>query len=363
MKDNYKIDVLKDLYAHSHCSILFTDYDYNISWANNNEYKNLKNCAKLLDKSNKEILESGEYNTRINGKVFTYTLINHPSINDGMYVIEISDKDILLTFLNVPDFFEFLDNKIATIRESVSEIVSVSNILDNCLEENYLYEERKYLNHNINSCFKMLRSVMNILEIARYTDAKKSFFDVKIIDASRNINSFLESCRSILRNTGLIIRAEIEPELYIKTDLDRFMSLLIATFTHILKNRAEGDVIAYKVNRNDDYIIINIVTESLGLGESNETTKSEHKPRRTLFSYDDYLDSEERVISCYCNEFDASFISSYDKEERGFHSLRMRACDENNTNISLNSPATEALSNRFSKFHIALSQIVNYKFY
>ena len=122
-------------------------------------------------------------------------------------------------------------------------------------------------------------------------------------------------------------------------------------------------MIAYKVNRNDDYIIINIVTESLGLGESNETTKSEHKPRRTLFSYDDYLDSEERVISCYCNEFDASFISSYDKEERGFHSLRMRACDENNTNISLNSPATEALSNRFSKFHIALSQIVNYKFY
>ncbi len=363
MENNHKIDVLKDLYNYSNRVVLFTDYNFNVNWTNSDEYKNVDNCAKLLNRNNNEILESGEYNTKINGLTFSYKLIKYPNINDGIYIVEISDKDILFTFINFPELFDFLDNKIATIRESVFEIVTSNNILDNCLEENYLYDERKYLNLNVNSCFKMLRSVMNILEIARYADCKKNLIELKKVDASKNINSFLESCRSILRSSSLIIKGEIEPELFIKTDLDRFMSVLIATFIYVMKNQYESDVIIYKVNRVGGYIVITMLTESLGSGESSEALIDERKARHNVFSEGNSLDSEERVISCYCNEFDATFISSYDKEHGDMYSFRMKACDENNSNINLNSPATEALNNRFSKFHIALSQIVNYKFY
>lgn len=358
MSDNEKIDILKDLYNYSNRAVLFTDYDYNVIWTNNDEYKIINNCAKLLNKDGKEKLESGEYNTKINGQTFSYKLINYPNLYAGVYIIEISDKDILLSFLNITEFYEFLNNKIAKIRETVFEIVTANNILDNCLEENFLYDERKYLNISVNSCFKMLRSVMNILEIARYTESKRSLIDVKKVDASKNINSFLDSCKSILRNSNIIIKSEIEPDLYIKTDLDRFMSVLIATFMHVVKNQIETDVIIYNVRRNGNYIVIKIETESLGSAESTE-----YKARCSFFTNDDYLDSEERIIAFYCKEFDSSFITSYDKEERAIYSLRMRACDENNGNINLKSPATEAFDNRFSKFHIALSQIVNYKFY
>ena len=48
------------------------------------------------------------------------------------------------------------------------------------------------------------------------------------------------------------------------------MSVLIATFMHVVKNQIETDVIIYNVRRNGNYIVIKIETESLGSAESTE---------------------------------------------------------------------------------------------
>lgn len=359
-KNRSNIEVLKDLYSYSDKNVFITDYDYNVIWTNaDNDY--IASGINSLKSRNNGQKKSGEYEMPVNGLKYKYNLINYPNIDDGIYIIEVDKYDLIFSFLNCPEIYELVSDKTGAIRESIFEIVTSNNIINTCLEENMLYNEQKYLNLSVNSCFKLLRVMMNISELVNYTDKRKELLDCRKTDVSKDVNDFAELCKSILRYSNIIIKHEVEPDLFIVTDVERFSAMLVSFLIYAVKMEERCDVVIIKLYGTEKNVVLSITFDSLGTDENSKEIELSNRNEKEQDVCT--VDSYERIIKCYCEMFDSSYMHSTNKNKMSVFTLRMPKADEESYPINLNSPSVDALTNRFSKFHIALSELTKYRFY
>jgi hypothetical protein len=321
-------------------------------WCNNPELtsdtENLRKQGFFLNESLP--LKSGIYSLKKDGGVFTCRVINYSEYE--MYVLQIEKSDVLSSFIRNEPVQEFLINQSGTVRQAVTGITVSGNMLQKILEQSELYSEEKYLEVIMGNCYKLLRSVMNTNELIRYSDGS---IERKHIDVSRVINEFSAVCREIL-SPGITLKHTVEKNLFITADPERFTTCLLSMVVFVNGKDPLNDLIFLSCEKIGQWVSITIKSKRSGKEYENRNFS-----RQSLL-YDNGVDSDVSVIESFCQEFGGTFFTSAEGEGKSC-SIKLPFCSDNPEAAEFNSSISPYPTEKFSKYHIALSDIVDILYY
>lgn len=350
------IENLKDLFKFSSENVIITDYDFNILWNNKSEDFFLINgltCKELFQGENLP-LKSGEYNVKHNGLIFSCRIINYPECENGVYVIQTDGEDIMFSFIKCSGIKEFLINQAGAVRQAVTGITFSSNMLHKVLEESDLYSDHKYLDITMGNCYKLLKTVVNTTELIRYTDGS---IVMKKIDVSAVLREFTKKCSEILKR-NIEIRMEIEDELYIKADLERFVSCLLSLTVLVNGKDPENNIIIFNAERIGGFVSITVKSDRSGF-DGNARVFA-----RTPELYEgDAVDSDLFVVSRFCKTFNGTLFVSGSSNDLKCFSLKFPYCDDVEPIAELSASVRPYPEDKFSKYFIVLSEIADVFYY
>lgn len=353
---NNNIEVLKNLFKYSSESVFITDYEFNVLWCNKDNKLSVlsgMSCRDLFCNEHMP-LKSGEYHVKYNGLIFCCHVINYPECENGVYVIQSNDDDVMFSFIKCKGIREFLMNQSSIIRQAVTAITFSSNMLHNVLDEADLYSDHKYLDITMGNCYKLLKTVVNTNELIRYTDGSLKY---EKINLSAVIEEFVKNCKQILGD-NIEIRPEVAEELYIKADTERLISCLLSLVVLVNGRNPENNIIIFTAEKIGDYVSITAKAESSGLDSGSRTFGRDAE----LYKGDE-VDSDLFVVSRFCRTFGGTLYISGGSDEKRCFSMRFPFCDTPDDTAKLNSGVRPYPNDKFSKYHIALSDIADIFYY
>ena len=308
------IEFLKNLFSYSSDNVYISDYNLNLLWYSRQNTLPENHSINLKELFTKEQLplSSGEYFIKHNGLSYSCHVINYPECENGVYVIQTSSDDVMLSFIKSQTVQQFLMNCASDIRQAITGITFASNVLHKALDESDLFEEHKQLDITLGNCYKLMRTVFNMTEPMKY--AADMIVHEKI-NVSDLMAEFANNCRKII---GGSIKIE----------------------THI-----------------QDNLVITAGSEQNG----------SDLPKRT-FTHDEHLYKDDDVnydlltLSRFCRAFDGT-LYVFGGEKKKTFSIKLPFCDSPDAPIMLNSSVRPYPDDKFSVYHIMLSSIADIFYY
>ena len=352
--ENKNMEILKNVFAHSSDNVFFTDYEFNILWCNNSGFLPVLETLKSngLFRGESLPLKSGEYSLKCNGLTFLCRVINYPE--NELYVIMCNKDDALYSFIKCRTIQEFLINQAGAVRQAVTGITVSSNVLHRNLERAGLYTDSRYLDITIGNCYKLLRTVMNTTELIRYTDGS---LESKLIDVSSVIKEFTSVCRSII-GSKIKLKAESERKLFINADPERFITCLLSMVILVNGKNPLNNIICITAEKiGEDWVSITARSDRTGEEPINRTFSKFNE----LYSGDE-LNSDLFIINRFCQEFSGMFFTAGDEANRSC-SIKLPCSDNHDDIVEFNSSIRPYPTDKFSKYHIALSDIADIYYY
>ena len=147
----------------------------------------------------------------------------------------------MFSFIKCHGIQEFFINQAGAVRQAITGITLSSSSLHKALEEADLYSDQKYLDIIMGNCYKLLKTVANTTELIRYTDGS---IIIKKIDVSTVLKEFTKKCSEILER-NIEIRTEVQEDLYIKADMERFVSCLLSLAVLVNGKNPENNIILF----------------------------------------------------------------------------------------------------------------------
>ncbi len=344
------------LFACSSDRVIITDYDFNILWRNKNEeIFSLcdENCAAFFENETLP-LNSGLYFIKHNGLFFECRVINYPDCENGVYVIQVSADDVMLSLIKCQSVREMLENQSSSLREAVAGISISSDVLRGALDKSELKSEQKYIDITIGNCCKLLKTSSNFNELIRYIDGS---IERRKIDLSAVVRKFAEKSNNVLKGK-VTIKTNIREELYINADLDRLEAFLISLVVVVNDEDTENNIITITLERMTDKRIgdaVSITVAPDGNGTDNITrTFSEH-----IDMYNgDESNSDLIIVNRFCKTFDGTLIIFESSDKKRSFNVKFPFYDSFDNSIRLNTASLSYQDNRFSKYNIKYSKII-----
>ena len=353
---NNIIENLKDLFKYSSENVVITDYDFNILWSNKSEDYFLfggKSCRELFQ--NEQLpLKSGEYNVKQNGLTFACRIINYPDCENGIYVIQTDEEDIMFSFIKCHGIQEFFINQAGAVRQAITGITLSSSSLHKALEEADLYSDQKYLDIIMGNCYKLLKTVANTTESIRYTDGS---IIIKKIDVSTVLKEFTKKCSEILER-NIEIRTEVQEDLYIKADMERFVSCLLSLAVLVNGKNPENNIILFNAEKIGRFVSITVKADRSGFDGSSRVFT-----RTSELYEEDAVDSDLFVVSRFCRTFNGTLFVSGSSDDLRCFSLKFPYCDDVEPIAELSSTVRPYPEDKFTNYHIKLSEIADVFYY
>lgn len=344
------------LFSCSSDRVIITDYDFNILWRNKSEeIFSLcnENCSAFFE--NEALpLKSGSYFIQYKGLFFECRVINYPDCENGVYVIQASVDDVVLSLIKCRSVREMLENQSSSLRDAVTGISISSERLRGILDKPELRSEQKYIDITIGNCCKLLKTSSNFNELIRYIDGS---IERKKIDLSAVVKKFAEKSNNVLSGK-VSINTNIREGLYINADLDRLEAFLISLVVVVNGGDEENNIITISLDRMTDGRIgdaVSITVTPDGNGTDNITrTFSEH-----IEMYEgDEANSDLIIINRFCKTFEGTLIIYEDRNKKRSFNVRFPFCDSFDSSIRLNTASLSYQDNRFSKYNIIYSKII-----
>lgn len=350
------VENLKDLFRHSSEIVLITDYDFNILWNNRSEENSVFSETALSELFQKERLplKSGEYTVRLRSQLITCRVINYPHSESGVYVIQTDGEDVMFSFIKRRGVKEFLMNQAGAVRQAVTGITFASNMLHKALDESDMYADHKYLDITMGNCYKLLKTASNTTELMRYDDGS---IENKKIDVSAILEEIVKKCSEILGGS-IEIRAEIQKDLYIKADMERFVACMLSLIILANDKNPENNIIILTAEK---------VMESVSI--TAKADRSGYSGSARVFSgisdlYDgDEVDSDLLVVKRFCNAFNGTLFISASAEDLKCLGMKFPYCDDTEPVAELSTFVRPYPEDKFTKYHIALSVIADVFYY
>lgn len=332
--------------------ILIMNYQLEIIWSKNLD--DIENIFKdtILDNihsyKEKDIcnLKSGCYCIPLSEYTnIKYELINSPQTEGGTLTFIVDKDDIFYeTFSNIK-LKEYIETLNYNLNEHIFLISLAMDSIYNTLQENDLYNEIDDVNTVMKNCHRILKYTYNSSEFLIYKSQK---FDIKTVDLSLVLREIIDNCKNILRIHQSSISELIEKNLFIKVDNERLNYFLITIFSMIYSPYNKFDIWAVKT---DDSIELCLTSTSLG----DNVSPQNNKFRKTIFSDGSYL------VKRFCKAFNVVFFHN-NFSDKNTIKLIFKYDDSEKHNLFLyNSPSI--ISNRFSKQHILLSDVMDFKYF
>lgn len=344
-----ELDTLKNIFSNSSENVFIMNYEFEILWYNKNELLNFfsgTTFKELLGKENK-ILESGEYFFTHNGLEFSGRIINYRE--QRLYVLQMSGDDVMFESIRSGAVREFFINQAAQVRQAVTGISFASNMLQKALDEAGMNHEEKLLDVTTGNCYKLLKSVLNTTELIRYTEDTSEAVKIDLTDALRE---FAEICRSIL-NGQIDIVLKADPELYIMADPERLTACLLSLTVLTGRHNAGCSVIMLDAERVGENVSITAAADTNG-GKTGKRVFSEFE---RLYESES-ADPDLFVVCRFCRRFGGTiFIADAPETDGKIYSLKFPFCNDPGGTTKFSSSAHSYHEDKFSKYHIALSDI------
>ncbi len=353
--NNDSIESLKNLFSYSPENVVFLDYDLKPIWCNN---QNLLPAMENLSpdsflEGNSLPLKSGDYNFKCNGITFLCKVINYEEC--GLYVVQLSADEAFYSFVKCLTVQKFLINQAGAVRQAVTGITASSNMLHKAIESGEVSRESdKYLDITMGNCYKLLRTVMNTTELIRYAD---NSIESKAVEASSVLEEFAAVCMSVLPRT-VKIKLDALDTLYINVDPERFTTCLLSMIVYVCGSIGGSVNISITAKRIDEWVSITVKSE-----QSEEYSDE----RRTFSRFDelyseDELNSDLFVINRFCRTFGGILFTACDSNGKSC-SIKLPVSENEPESGELSSFVKPYPSDRFSKYHIALSEIADIFYY
>lgn len=346
---NKEVEILKDLFLHSSENVFILNYDFKILWSNNTDGISIFSGVSINELFSGELLplKSGEYFIKFDGLEFMCRVINYEKMN--LYVLQMSEDDVMFSYIKCSVVKEFLTNQAAAVRQSVTGIAFAGNMLQKVFDEENLQENKKYLDITMGNCYKLLKSVLNTTELIRYTD---NTIENRRINLTSALESFTGICRNILKGQ-IDVFLKSQPEIYIKADPDRLTACLLSLTVLVGRQNPGIGYIMFNAERVGDFISITVSSDN-----------PDDKPVHRVFSefnklyQEESVDSDLFVVKRFCCTFGGTLFIAEGKENSGkSYSLKFPFCRAGEGIAEFSSSVLSYHEDRFSKYHIALSDI------
>lgn len=344
-----ELDTLKNIFSHSSENVFILNYDFETLWYNKTELMNFFSGVTFKELFGKEnrILESGEYFFTYNGLEFSSRIINYKE--QQLYVIQMSGDDVMYASIKCGAVREFFANQAAQVRQAVTGISCSVNMLHKALDEAGMQDKEELLDITAGNCYKLLKSVLNTTELIRYTEDSIDAVKINLTDA---LEEFADICRKILKGQiELVLKAA--PELYIKADSERLTACLLSLT--VLTGRHNPDCHTIMINAEKIGESVSITAAAKTDGEKAE--KKVFSELERLYEKET-ADSDLFVVCRFCRTFGGTiFIADAPETGGKMYSLKFPFFNGSGENTKFSSPAQSYRSDKFSKYHIALSDI------
>lgn len=346
---NKEVEILKSLFLHSSENVFILNYEFQILWSNKADADVFFSGISVGELFSKEVkpLKSGEYFIVFDGLEFMCRIINYEERN--LYVMQMSGDDVMFSYIKCNVVKEFLTNQAAAVRQAVTGIAFAGNMLQKVFDEENMRDSKKYLDITMGNCYKLLKSVLNTTELIRYTD---NTIEYRRINLTTALESFTGICRNILKGQ-IDVFLKIQPELYIKADPERLTACLLSLTVLVGRHNPGAGYIRFDAERLGDFVSVTVSSD-------NPEDKTVHKVFSELNRLygEDSVDSDLFVVKRFCCTFGGTLFVAEGKDNGSkTYSIKFPFCRAGESIAEFSSSVLSYHEDRFSKYHIALSDI------
>ena len=345
---NNELEIIKKIFSHSDDYVFILNHSFEILWNNKEDCPNFFNTQALsqIAEERKTSLESGDYPIYYNGLEFSVKLINYSEA--GLYVIQMNGDDIISSIMRHKSVRNFLSNQEAQIRESIVGIAFAGDKLRKQLDECGLKEGERFADIATGNCYKLLRAFLGTNELIKYREEPTE--PVKI-ELSSMLEGFADICARVVNGRIKFNCRVASHELYIKADAERLTTCLLELMLLTCRNSKTTESVTISADKINDSISLTFFSDCV----KEEPVRSMFSKLEKLYK-DSASDPDLVVINKFCTQFGASlFVADIPEKESKSYSLCFPVCYDDG--IIVKSPKTSVTTDRFSKFHIALSEI------
>ncbi len=364
-----KLKILSSVYSNVKTTkMMVTDENYKILWSNDNFLSDNMNGKTLKDFLPEEYKNAVSENVIIPVTIanFNYTINVLPISNDekeieGYLIRLITIKEITDHQLN-KDISESDIEFFSQIRTQVSGIISIATIIHDTLERAELYDELKYLNHQVNYCYKLLALTLNKSEVAKYSFGLHNIVKVNL---KTFLNDIIFIIKTLLRGSDVEFIFNCSSDMYIDVDTDRLVVMLLNLIINgIQYNISEKKKIVLEAKKSGESITLSVSDN--GQGMSNQQISEIFDK----FSFSPMLEPFKQkigygyyIVNYFCKTFKSTVLITSTVNSGTTVSVKIPQSNSEQLPLYLESKTAEYLSNRFSNIYIALSQITNINFF
>ena len=364
-----KLRLLSSVYENAHTTkIIITDEDFSILWSNDNFFINsieTKSIKKyILQQTKTKITENVILPLSIKNLNYTLNIIPvfEEKVVTGYLIRLVTVKELTDHQVN-KDFAENQLEFFSSIRTQISGIISIATFIHDTLERAELYEDLKYLNYQVNYCYRLLALTLNRSEVAKYSFGLHNIVKVNL---KSFINDIIFIIKTLLRSSDVNFTYNCENDAYVDVDTDRLVVMILNLIINAVQyNISEKKEIKLDIKSNDDTVTISVTDNGQGMTSdqiseifSKFTSSQYETPFRPKVVYGYY------IVNYFCKTFNSKVIINSNINVGTTVSIKMPISKKNDQSpMYLESKTAEYLSNRFSNMYIALSQITDIHFF
>ena len=366
--DDSLIQSFSSIYAKTDVPIMLTDSDFKIIWKNDNS------VLSKLDENDLSMYISNphpydnNFSVNVNlqglGVVLNATKIGDEGTTTGFIIRAVTAGEVF----NMVSKREFLYQQMelcSDIRAFVSGLLSTITLMHSIIERHEMYEEVALLNKQINYCYKILASLANPVELSKYS---YNLFNISRINLRTFISEIVAYISSILRNKDISVSFSCNEDVYIKTDPERFMVMLLNLIINAIQyNISEQKTVDISLKKSGNHAILTVRDNGLGLIEEKI------KPYFSSDFIHDILWNENYAINhvvghglvilgFYCKTFGCTRYFSGKENEGTTVSLKMDICESDDFPTYANARTVDYMTNRFSSLYVLLSKVCEIKY-
>ncbi|GEM_PF-7013744 len=353
-----KLEIMKECYSLISEFTFFLDKDFDMIWYNSSSQFPKECQMSCVDyialKIKKASGESGVFFDKCNNRDFSYSVSIIKSDNNEeteYYIVQIRPKgNILNTHFHKLFQKNFVYNS-AYIRQAIFSMCnSLINIYDN-INIKDSNSEISSLNIIMLHCYKIIKITSEQNELFKYLCDMPNIKRVNVYD-------FLTDTNCNLRNTFrefCAFNVKSEKDIFIDSDEAHLTFLILEMINNVLENnKNKSSHIFMSAEKSDDSILISVSSSSdVNLNELIQNNEYQ------FISDDEPLHFQ--IISLFCKSFNASaFVKS---GEDYTLCIKAPSVSEPEKDIHLSSEKLSYSQDRFSLYHVILSEKMGYNFF
>lgn len=364
-----KLRVLSSVYENAHTTkMIITDENFSILWSNDNFFIN-----SIKTKSIKEYI-GGKQKTKITENIILPATIEN--INYTLNIIPVFEEKIITGYLiRLVTLKELTENQLnkdlaenqleffSAIRTQISGIISISTFIHDTLERAELYEDLKYINYQVNYCYRLLALTLNRSEISKYSFGIHNIVKVNL---KSFMNDIIFIIKTLLRSSNVNFVYNCDGDAYIDVDTDRFVVMILNLIINAVQyNISEKKQIVLEIKHSGDTVTISVTDNGQGM-TSNQVSEIFSKFSFSQYStnFNPKIGFGYYIVNYFCKTFNSTVIINSKVDFGTTVTIKMpMSKSDKDLPLYLESKTAEYLSNRFSNMYIALSQITDIHFF